>query len=338
MKKIWYLIIFFLFWGGNILICPIYGAEKETFSREEIDDIIKGLSLWRWEIEKIDGREEHYQIIRNFDAIEKLYQITRNKEWIRINQSQQREIKNAFISLVEVVKQMDYGEKVETEEGSRFISQLYYIAGELKDPRAIPFLIKELASNGAQEALVKIGEPAIGSITEALSCDDAFIRRGAIGVWEIWLSGGILIERYDILGTRSVMASPSIPAAYIGSIYDVSTQTAQVQRAPSHKIGKIDLNLEKNAQVRNLLIKRLNDESPDVRESAVRALGNFSDTSLIPLIKHLSENDPYCWEVDASFRHGKKGEKIIIYPVREEAQRVIKLLEEKKKGEEKKQR
>ncbi|MDI6735491.1 MAG: HEAT repeat domain-containing protein [bacterium] len=314
---------------GTIVVVGILGVcySVETIYSGEINER-SNLNIILEGLKKRDCWFEDYYIpVRTF------YQIIKNNQWVEIDQRKREEIKVAFFDLLELLKQSGT-EKVEGEDGSRCIFQLYYIAGELKDQRAIPFLIKELSYNGAQEALVKIGKPAIESVTEALYSDNSWVRRGAIQVLEIWLSGGVLIERYDVLGTRSIIASPSIPAVYIGNIYDVSTQTTQVQEAPSPKIGKIELNEKRNAQIKNLLIEKLNDESPDVREGTVQVLGNLGDTSVIPFIKSLAENDSYFWETDASFRHGKKGEKIIIYPVREEAQRVLKLLEEKKKEKE----
>jgi HEAT repeat protein len=61
-----------------------------------------------------------------------------------------------------------------------------YIVGalaELKDPRAVPILVEALAGKGlrkpASEALVQIGEPAVGAVGAMLRQKDAYLKRTA---------------------------------------------------------------------------------------------------------------------------------------------------------------
>lgn len=75
-----------------------------------------------------------------------------------------------------------------------------------------------------------------------------------------------------------------------------------------------------------VLIEALKDKEGEVRKWAVKALGKIGDPIAIPNIEKLAVEDPYTEEIDASFRGGKKGEKIKIYPVREEAKEVLKKL------------
>lgn len=81
-----------------------------------------------------------------------------------------------------------------------------------------------------------------------------------------------------------------------------------------------------------VLIEALKDKEGNVRKWAVNALGKIEDPSTIPDIEKLAVEDPYTEEIDAGTRGGKKGEKIKIYPVREEAEKVLKQLEAKKKA------
>ncbi len=99
-----------------------------------------------------------------------------------------------------------------------------------------------------------------------------------------------------------------------------------------YKQGKVKgKNIKK---IKQEVIKACQDDMMEVRISGLHTISEFEDGDVIPLIESIAKTDPEVCEIDASFRGGEDGKKIKIYPVREEAQRVIKLLEEKKKQKE----
>lgn len=81
-------------------------------------------------------------------------------------------------------------------------------------------------------------------------------------------------------------------------------------------------------KIKDITIKALDSENPFARKYAVHVLGIIGDTDVIPILKSIVNSDPY-----TSVRGGKKGERIKIYPVREEAEKVLKQLKVKKAKE-----
>jgi len=89
-------------------------------------------------------------------------------------------------------------------------------------------------------------------------------------------------------------------------------------------VERHSLSNESKVKIKEVFIKALKDEEPYVRKYAVRGLGHIEDTDVIPLIKSLAKNDP-CEQVEMV--EGRK-KKIYLYPVREEAKKVLKKLKE----------
>jgi len=81
------------------------------------------------------------------------------------------------------------------------------------------------------------------------------------------------------------------------------------------------------------LIKSLKDSEGEVRLSTVKALGNIGDKEAVSHLKNIMEQDTYTKIINAFLRGGKKGEKIIVYPVREAAKKVLEELKAKQKQE-----
>lgn len=81
-------------------------------------------------------------------------------------------------------------------------------------------------------------------------------------------------------------------------------------------------------KIKEVFIRALKHEDPYIRREAVKGLGIIGDIDVIPLIEKLL-TDSYMSEEE--IQNGVKK----IYPVREEAKKVLKKLEEKKKQEKK---
>ncbi len=180
--------------------------------------------------------------------------------------------------------------------------QATYIVGEFKDERAIPALVGAVECGASiNRAIIEFGELAVRPLLERLEkTKDRSAKSDIIEVLGKIAKKGMIISQV-IEGTPTT-------------------------KAPFKALTVSQIELMKNA-----FIKSLNDPCPFTRMEAIRGLEILGDTSAIPLLKQIAENDPCKWgTVDPVTKAPKKG----YYPVREEAQRVIKLLEEKKKEEE----
>jgi len=82
-----------------------------------------------------------------------------------------------------------------------------------------------------------------------------------------------------------------------------------------YKTGIADL--KERDEIKNIFMKALQVKKGVVRKEAVYGLGNFPDPDVIPLIKEISEKDPY------TKKQAFKGRAETIFPVREEAQKVL---------------
>ncbi len=109
---------------------------------------------------------------------------------------------------------------------------------------------------------------------------------------------------------------------------DVKKQKYPGKRARAIKIMARMYNVgnaNKLAQkkIKAVLRRALNDSNGGVRIWAVRGIAQIGDSSAALIIKKLQQHDEYSYEIDASARGRKKGEKITVYPVREAAQKVL---------------
>jgi len=96
------------------------------------------------------------------------------------------------------------------------------------------------------------------------------------------------------------------------------------------KNGKLT---EKTRQLlRKAFLNYLKENSWSIRKEATTGLGALGSTNDIEALQGVARTDQYSRKIDASFRGGRKGEKIAIYPVREEAEKAIKKLKIKKDG------
>ncbi len=94
------------------------------------------------------------------------------------------------------------------------------------------------------------------------------------------------------------------------------------------------LSLKKREVLRKSFGKLLEDKYYFARKSAIKGLGSLGNGSDVKRLEKLAANDPYSRKIDASFRGGKKGKEIHIYPIREEAQKALKKLRAKQVQEE----
>ncbi len=92
-------------------------------------------------------------------------------------------------------------------------------------------------------------------------------------------------------------------------------------------------------RVKGVLKETLRGQSsPWTKRHSVKALGYIKDEDIVPFLKSISEKDPYMRVIDASFRGGKTGKKMRIYPVREEAEKVLKRIKTEKLGNKEQQK
>lgn len=77
------------------------------------------------------------------------------------------------------------------------------------------------------------------------------------------------------------------------------------------------ISITQRKEIKDFLIKTLNDEDPYVRQAAIGSLKNLGDADVIPMLNRIKETDPY------KINEGEKGE---VYPIREAAGEAIRLL------------
>jgi len=86
---------------------------------------------------------------------------------------------------------------------------------------------------------------------------------------------------------------------------------------------------ETRKKIKDSLIEATSDKANEVRQRAVRALGDSWDQDVIPLLEEILNNDPYCAE-DALIPDIDKeilqSGKVTRYPVRNEAEKALKKL------------
>ncbi len=89
------------------------------------------------------------------------------------------------------------------------------------------------------------------------------------------------------------------------------------------------LSNDNREKVKILLIDATKDKDEHVKISSLQSLANFEDKDVVSVLKSVAKNDQSSREIKASLRGGKTGEKIKIYPVREEAEKILKQMEQK---------
>ena len=190
------------------------------------------------------------------------------------------------------------------ELGEEYLSQLIIALGNTKNPRAIPYLIEYLGSGtSVAHSLHRIGEPAIDPLIKKL--------------------------HDEMIGNRS-------SASYALGLFlkpDEDGYLAKVEVREKIKWSLIkELGDSRNKQPEKSIewYKFRAEERAEVRTNIVRALGYLAgsgDTDVIPLIESAAEGDPYF--LDMSKKKDYRGPEKK-YSVREEAQKVLKKIKEKK--------
>lgn len=164
-------------------------------------------------------------------------------------------------------------------------------------------------------------ERAIHALVGAIECG-APTMKAVIEFGELAINP--LLERLERTKNRS--ARSSIIKALSEIIKRTQISPLPIEGTPTTRTSVKSPTTSQRELIRNTFIKSLNDPGEFVRMNAIRAIGIIGDTSAIPLLKQIAENDLCVWGTAI-------GEPT--YPVRDGAQRVLKLLEEKKKEEEK---
>ncbi len=186
-------------------------------------------------------------------------------------------------------------------------AHLINIVINLGDERAIPSLV-ESVTHGVytRPGVESFGASVIKPLLEQLERDKNSVEKFDI----IYVLGKIVEKAKDI--SQGINGTPTTSGTPTTKVLFRMPTSFQIE------------------SMRNVFIKYLNDPNRFTRQLVIRNLGILGDTSVIPLLKPIAENDPY-WLENVEFPpiSPVKG----YYPVREEAQRVLKLLEEKKKQE-----
>jgi len=264
-----------------IFSSPVFSIEKEK-SEEQISQWIEHLREPDWRVRDI--------AVINLD---------------RLPEEQKSDIvKTSLINLLEEELSGKY-DNPPGEGPAEYFSDLLDAVANLRDPRSIPSLLKNIGSSRSSiHALAAIGEPAVDPILKRLSDSTEY---GYIGVKEPLL---------DILGE---MLKPKEEGYMPGG---------KLREKIKQSIIKA---LEDSKYPTDKKIEWYEDRSmvfANVRKAAVRALGNLGDADVIPIIEKVAQEDPYF--LDLSKKNNYTGPEKR-YIVREEATKVLEQLERKVK-------
>lgn len=80
-------------------------------------------------------------------------------------------------------------------------------------------------------------------------------------------------------------------------------------------------------EIKRVIIKAFKDKNRYVRKAAIYAAKKIEDFDFIPLLESCAKSDPYSLNIVSGPQKGRK-----VYPLREEAEKVLKQLEAKKKA------
>ncbi len=185
------------------------------------------------------------------------------------------------------------------EGRGEYYIDLVAIVIKLKDERAISAIVGAVECGAPSMAVIEFGELAIPYLLERLEKTKSYATS-------------------DIIRTLGEIAkrAESTPPVVKGT----ATTKAPLK---SPAVSQVDL-------MKDAFIKNLNNPNEFTRMEAIKSLGILEDTSVIPLLKQIAKNDPRAWNTVS----GDPSK--FIYPVREEAERVIKLLEKKREEKEQK--
>lgn len=177
---------------------------------------------------------------------------------------------------------------------------------------AVPELIKALNDTDswvrtwAANSLGYIGDPtAIPKLIEQLTDQDLYVRSSSI-------------RSLGKIGEKSV-----VPVL----LERLDDREKDIRKAGIYALGELG-----ETSTVPLLIDMLADEDWKIRKEAVHALEKIGDPRAIPSLKQLAAEDPYSKELEAddiaiSLGLGeKRGEKFVIYPVRQAAKRALEKL------------
>ncbi len=304
------------FWGICYFTNNVYSSDLNE--KDEINTILSQLkdsdyrvrdkALWKL----LNPRSTK---MGETDSVKEEY---RNNERVRsaLINLLDRELKQELNWKVKRAKQEPLPPESYGEAYGEYVSALTQAVVSLKDKRALPYLLDWACYEYIQDYIIEAGDESVvrKCLKDLENIDPVYPVRTKVSV--------------EILGRMVKKEEGYIPTETTRE--EIKQAIVRTLKQCKHiKIDKRDPYSELNSR-----------SEACIRQRAIRALGNFEDPGFIPIIKPYL-NDPYSEtrEKTELRQEGKKATvvklgKVTIYPVREEAQRVIKLLEEKKKQKE----
>ena len=195
------------------------------------------------------------------------------------------------------------------EGGDELRKEAARVLGDIKDLRAVPFLVKALGDpdekvrGRAANALEKIGEPAVEALQAALSSDDPNIRALAASILTkmglkpselVSAEEGLSVERLEGARARElILEGKWEEVATLGEnavealLEAVEDRDPEVRRGAAWALGVI-----RNPRVVDALVSLLGDEDGSVRSGAAWALGVIGDPRAVPsLVRSLEDGN-----------------------------------------------
>lgn len=273
--------------------------------RKEIDTILSQLNDPNWRVR--DGALCRLIELPPYPGRWQVREEYRNDERVRTA------LINLFIHEVEHQHEPCPNGEIKGEEYAEYESALAQSVVSLKDKRPLPYFLKYGCYDYIRDYIVEVGDESVvrERLKDLENIDPVYPVRTELSI--------------EILGRMVKKEEGYIPTGTTRE--EIKQAIVRTLKQCKHiEIDKSDPYSELNSS-----------SQAWIRLRTIQSLGNFADPSLIPIIRPYL-NDPYSEtrEKTELRQEGKKATvvtvgKVTIYPVREEAQRVLKLLEEKKK-------
>jgi HEAT repeat protein len=196
---------------------------------------------------------------------------------------------------------------------AEYFSALLNAVVDLRDIRTIPILVEFMGHS--RKALEEIGEPAVLPLIRTLHNEDPMVKSSAAKIL------GEMLEEKEGGYTARGETRKKIKDALIEALKenaqpkDRSEEWEEIiaeRTSPLRPPGQLPDSTAKMWFETRIMLKS------NVRLNVVRALTKLGDRDVIPLLKEISENDPYT---------EKRKDGSVYYPVREAAAEAIKKLE-----------
>lgn len=240
---------------------------------------------------------------KNDDAIFKGYELLVNNDGLVSPEYRNDvKIKNSLWNALKFVVPEPIVIKSAESETNSTADYLLYIVGDVKETRAIPYLLKNIHIGGFRDSLARMGDEAIPPVLGMLESGDETKKLYAA----------------EILQAMLEPKPKEIEVGYIDPVKGPSCKTIA-----NTSYGLYEASGKAREKIKLALKKHVKEGSLKVKESALAAYKYVADEEDVKLLNDMAQNDTYRIR-GARLKNGER------YPLREEAQKALDYIKEKK--------